>query len=364
MFAAVDRLTTMKASRACRCCNAFFLSIAVLLTACFYLLGATLAARASSELDLEQTDDPELRHVLQRAFVLPMMLDLPDVTYQRRNDLISAEAEKLEGILRSLGYLAATVEVSDDMTSNGYARLTPVPGSLYRIGWIRAVGLPDGLPEETLIGFDDHAARFVGQTATAGILEELKSGLIWRLREASYASGEVLQLKDVLDPQLRSVGISFAFLTGRSTHVADVQVQGSRHADLLSELASSTVKEGEPYSEAAMARLRELLEQTALFNRVDVSLSNVSFPSGTAEVEVKLVDKPPEPHFFQSEAGLGPVLAILTMLLIVLRECAGPDSMWMGRPIGPALTGTVAVFYAINVIVIVAVLVSIISVQI
>ncbi|MEM9632439.1 MAG: hypothetical protein AAGA50_14000 [Pseudomonadota bacterium] len=355
---------TVKPGRFGKCCRARFFRFLAMLAAWICLLGTMTAVRASSELDLEQISDPDLKQVLQRAFVLPMTLDLPDVTSQKRNDLISAEAGKLEGILHSRGYLAATVEVIDDPTSGPNVRLVPVPGSLYRIGWIRAVGLPDGLPEETLAGFDDHAAGFVGQTATAETFEQLKAGLIWRLREASYASGEVLQLKDVLEPQLRSVGVSFAFLTGRSTHVADVQVQGSRHADLLSEIASNTVKEGEPYSEAAMARLRELLEQTALFNRVDVSLSNVSFPTGSAEVEVNLVDKPPEPHFFQSEAGLGPVLAILTMLLIVLRECAGPDAKWMGRPVGPALTGTVVVFYAINVIVIVAVLVSIISVQI
>ncbi|MES0880880.1 hypothetical protein [Roseibium sp. SCP14] len=335
----------------------------VVLAACVCLSGTLTTAHASSELELERLTDPGVAQELRQAFVLPMSLALPDVTFQRRNDLIAAEAKKLEGILHTLGYLEASVEVIDDLSSDGTVKLIPVPGSLYRIGWIRAVGLPEELSVETLEGFDDLASRFVGSAASAETLEQLKAGLIWRLREASYASGDVLQLRPHLEPEFRLVGLSFAVLPGRSTHVGDVQVQGSRHADLLSEFASSTLKEGEPYSEAAMARLRQLLEQTALFNRVDVSLSNVSVPAGAAEVEVTLVDKLPEPHFFQSEAGLGPVLAVLTMLLIVLKECAGPDARWRGRSIGPALSGTAVVFYAINLIVIVAVLLSIVSAQ-
>ena len=334
--------------------------------AVFFLLAigfvsALHEAFASTEVSLERVEDTELRQALAQAFVLPKVLSLPDVTLEKRKTLVEAQARKLEGLLRFRGYLQATVTVFGDPGTDAPVLLRPDPGQIYRVGWVMVKGLPEGLSEEALSAFDGVAEGFAGQTATGNVLKQIEAGITWQLRDASFAEGEIAEVEVLSEPETRTAGVIVKLRPGHPVQVGEVQIEGTRHADLVMPFASSTLREGTPYSEAKVDELRQVLEQTGLFNKVDVSLSDQMTTARGAEVEVALVDRLPEPHFFQRNGGIGPALAIVAMVLIVLRECAGNNARWFGKPVGPTLSGALAFFYSVNILVIAIVIFSIIS---
>ncbi|MCV0426185.1 MAG: hypothetical protein K5905_11980 [Roseibium sp.] len=339
----------------------FAIRMAILSFAILSFVSQAGKAHATTEVSLERVKDPELRQALTQAFVLPMVLELPDVTPGKRTSLIEAQAQKLERLLRFRGYLRSAVTMFGDPGTDAPVLLRPEPGQLYRVGWIKVTGLPGALPEEALLAFDAVVAPFAGRVATGEVLKQIEAGLIWQLRDASYADGQVVRVDVTTEPVTRTAGVTFTLVPGKPVQVGEVQIEGTRHSDLVKPIALSTLREGAPYSETKVDELRQVLEKTGLFNKVDVSLSNDLTSARRAEVEVALVDRLPEPHFFQRNASIGPALAIIAMVLIVLRECTGAGARWFGKPVGSVLSGALLIFYSINILVIAIVIFSIIS---
>lgn len=323
--------------------------------ACILLLalaGLRLATGAGlAAVKLEPVEDNVLNSVLRQAFVLPMMANLPAPGGEGEKERVDAEIRKLRDLLHALGYLDAEIEVSGSPSEATGIRLLPVPGDLYRIGWISMVGLPEELSAEDLAVLEDFSAGFTGLRAGRDDLGKLEAGLVWRLRDAGYAEADIARVETRTNPELRMAGFTLTVSAGNAVRLGEIRFLGSKHTDILKPLAAFVVNEGDAYSASAMEKLHALLEETGLFSRIGISLAKTANDSGLTDLEIDLVERPPETNGIDFETGLGPALAIFTMLLILSRECT-VGTKWSRRPFGPALSLAVAVFYVANIVII------------
>ncbi|MEP2706534.1 MAG: hypothetical protein ABJQ71_18450 [Roseibium sp.] len=308
---------------------------------------------AAAVFSLDQVEDPYLNQTLSRAFVLHELLDLSDFPTAKVKLLIGSEAQKLEDLLRSLGYLRASVDIIWSQDANEGARLRPKPAELYRIGWIRLVGLPTPFSKEALAALDDFAAQHVGQIATRRKMEIVQAGVHWRLLNASYAKGEITQTDLTIEQQTRTVGLTLTFDPGKKVYLGDIQIQGSKHADVLEQVSTAIVTKGTPYSATAIQKLRELLEQTDLFRRITISLAGDENTDGNTDITVNLDDALYAPVRIQNTKKIGYTLSIITMFLIIIGECFKSSSQRPNSSIKSALSITTAVFYTANITIII-----------
>jgi len=312
---------------------------------------ALLAGQVAAAVRLEPVQDQALNQTLQNAFVLPMMPEQLAGTEAERARLLEAEIRRLRDLLHSIGYLDAEIDLLSASHSDEDVRLLPVPGDLFRIGWVAMSGLPDGLPPDSVDDLENFAATFVGLSVTRDNLDRMEAGLVWRLRDAAHAHAEIVQTVKQTEPELKTAGILINLDPGPAVRVGKIQFLGSRHTDILEPLVAFVIKEGDPFSASAMEELHALLEKTDLFSRIEIELAPVNEVTGYTDLEVNLVEKPAEAKPLDFQTRSGPALAIFTMLLILLRECVA-GTKWSRKPFEPTFTLTVTVFYAINVAVI------------
>ena len=312
---------------------------------------ALLAGQAAAAVRLEPVQDQALNHTLQNAFVLPMMPEQLAGSEAERTRLLEAEIRRLRDLLHSIGYLDAEIEVLSGSDPDEDVRLLPVPGDLFRIGWVALSGLPGGLPSDSVDDLENFAGTFAGLSVTRDNLDRLEAGLVWRLRDATHAHAEIVQTVKQTEPELKTAGILINLDPGPAVRIGKIQFLGSRHTDILEPLVAFVVKEADGYSASAMEQLFALLEKTDLFSRIEIALAPVNEVTGTTDLEVNLVEKPAEAKPLDFQTRSGPALAIFTMLLILLRECVA-GTKWGRKPFEPTFTLTVTVFYAINVAVI------------
>lgn len=328
-----------------------YLVRSVLLCALAAIGLALHAAQVAAAVRLEPVQDVDLNRTLQNAFVLPMMSNRLAGTGVETSRLLEAEVRRLKDLLQSIGYLDAEINVLSGPHSGDDVRLLPVPGDLFRIGWVGLAGLPEELPPDTVDDLENFAATFAGLDVTRDNLDRMEAGLVWRLRDAAYAHAQIVQTEKKTEPDLKTAGVIITVDPGPAVRIGGIRFLGSKHTDILLPLAGFVVKEGGRYSASAMEQLRALLEKTDLFSRIEITLAKPDEVTGFTDLEIDLVEKPAEARPLDFQTRVGPALAIFTMLLILLRECMA-GTRWSRKPFEPAFALTVTVFYAINVAVV------------
>lgn len=295
------------------------------------------SALAADRVAIDAVEDPELTEILAKSFTLPILVALEGRSETAIQADIDAETRKLTGLMRSLGYLDARIETKGSLTAEDPLRFQPVPGPLYRIGWIRIDGLPAPTPEPLKDGLNDFIFTEVGKNATRQVLENIADGILFQLREASYGKATVAAPDISLDRGNRSVGLVFNAQTGTPLAFGKVQVEGSFR---ISEAEAQTLVPfvpGDPYSKTAIDALLSAFEQTDQFRRVRVDVLEDPDVSGRINVFVQLRDSVPDPNLLDESSGIGPTRLILTMLMIVVLECVRVTSIWSHTAVRRAL---------------------------
>ncbi|WP_428686621.1 hypothetical protein, partial [Roseibium sp.] len=226
-------------------------------------------------------------------------------------------------------------------------RLHPEPSLQYRIGWVRLIGLPAGLPDKSLTDLDDLAAVYVGRTATRELIENLTAGIAWNLRQASYEAAEILQIDETTEPEYRTVGLTVTLVPGPAVRIGGVRFVGSAKASMFAQVASEIVAEGTLYSITSTERLRTLLQRSGLFRQVRISVSDTPTSDGSSDVIVELQDRPPPDHVSLAATGFGLTISLVTMVLIIVKEVVGAAMKSTHRPTVQLLTLIVVISYAV-----------------
>lgn len=285
-------------------------------------------ALAADRVVLEPVDDPELARVLSGNFTLPMLVDLEGQTEAEVATAIDAEVQKLTGLLRSLGYLEGRVEMTGSATEEDPLRLVPVPGLLYRIGWIRVDGLPSPTPDPLRQALNAYIAQEVGKDATRNVLDRITSGVLFELREASYGKATVASAEIRMDDAMRTAGVIVNAEPGPSLSFGEVRFTGSYRIDNAEAQEFVAFGAGDPYSKTTIDQLHADLEDTGMFRRIRVELVDAPNAVDTVDVAVELRDRPPDPDALEESSGIGPTRLMITMFMLVLLECLRVTSYW------------------------------------
>lgn len=299
-------------------------------------------ALSQSRVVLEPTKDPALSEILQNSFTLPLLIDQPSLSEADLAFEIEAERNKLEMQLRGLGYLDARVQTTGDASVDDPLRLKPVPGELYRVGWIRIDGLPQDVSDDMKNALKSLSAGQAGNTATQEVVESIRSGVLYQLREASFGMASVVAPELKTEPLTRTAGIVLAVEPGVPMVFGNVVFDGSFRVEDIEARAFVPFLAGDPYRRSDLDALENALEATNAFRRIKVELADVPNAEGQFDVHVELRDRTPDPERLASRSGMGPALLILTMLMIALREGVRVTSLWSSRPLRRGLAVSVA----------------------
>jgi outer membrane translocation and assembly module TamA len=313
---------------------------------------STTVAKADTRVLVAQTADAEMDVILAQNLTLPLLLDTPELAEQDLSREIEAEARKMSALLQAYGYLTARVEVSGSTTDADPLILTPLTGNLFRIGWIRVDGISSVAPavKRSIEAFIDAK---VGEKATTKRLDLIRAGVVSALRNGSYGHA-VVPFPDVaVEPRTSTAGMSLIVQPGESLTFGNTYFTGSFRMKSAEAAAFVPYQIGEPYTGEAIEALRAALEDTNRFRKVRIKLVATPNPAGQTDIHVDLRDRAPNVIELARSSGIGPMLLILTMLMIVSMECLRVSPFWSSRALRRIVTLTSISMISVSVPVIV-----------
>jgi outer membrane protein assembly factor BamA len=302
------------------------------------LLTGVCRSDTLSQAILEPVEDTKLNVLLQQHFSLPLFLNAATASDIHQDRAIKAEASKLKTLMHTQGYLGARIEIVRPQSSDEPLRMRPVPGPLYRLGWVRVDDLPPEPNEKLINSLNDLLDRYVGKRANRQVLAALRSEIRWTFREASFANAEVSQPQMTLEPETRTAGVVLDVVAGAPIRIGRVKFQGAANRRL--EIAKNLVpvKPGDLYKASVIDTVQEDLDRTGLFRRVRISLSERPNTSDQYDLNIEVRDGPSDPVQLKESGGLGPFLVFATILLIVFRECVRATKYWKNLVFRSSLT--------------------------
>ncbi len=303
-------------------------------------------ATAASRVMVEPVQEPELASILAERSTLPLLLDLAEEVDIAAE--ITAEIRRMTNIMVSLGYLEARIYTDGDATEESPLRLKPVPGRLYRVGWIRVDGLPSEMPENLTLGLNLFSSETVGKNATKEVMRDITRGVLFQLRESAYGMASVADPIISVDPQTRTAGVVVSVQPGTQLLFGEVTFRDSTQVANAQVQALVPFESGSPYSITAIDALQTALERSNLFRRVRIELADEPNATGHIDVIVQLRDRAPDPVALAQSSGVGPTRLIVTMLMIVLLECVRVTSYWSHTAVRRALSTAVMLMIGVS----------------
>ncbi|MEP2531961.1 hypothetical protein [Shimia sp.] len=312
-----------------------------------FLVLSSIPAWSDSGVVLEPVQDSKMASILVENFTLPMLLDAPSLADKDLSIEIDAEVRKLENLMKSYGYLDAQVEVHGEI--NGYTplKIEPKPGQQYRIGWVQVIGLPG---DETTVLFQtlqDISENFVGNVASGKALRTLQNRIIHEMREASFAWVKQVHTDIVPEPATLTAGYRLRVDPGAAMVFGDVRFTGSVWLTDIEARSIVPFKSGDPFSQTALDTLYTALEESGMFRRISISLSNELNAAGHLVVLVDLGDNANDQAAGVEGQGMSPALIIFAIIMLALREAARLTPLWNSKTLRWGLA--LCVFVSISI---------------
>ena len=299
------------------------------------ITGAPSAAVADTAI-LEPVPDREINLLLDQIFALPMAIDDTALRNAMRDDMIGAEVARLTALLTSRGYLEARIETSGAVTKQDPLRLTPVPGALFTIKDIRINGLPPqfSTARPALAAL---LSTSKGATARRSVIDDLTRGMLFELRQASYADAALREVAFDLDRQSKTANLILTVDPGLPMRFGTVLFGGSLRVDQTAAQALVPFRSGDTYSIDAIETLTSTLDQTGKFRRIRIDTETAPGVPGVINVSVRLWDQPQLPLEVAQPHILLAAILILVVMQIVRMTSYWSDSRLRLLLIAPAV---------------------------
>ena len=267
--------------------------------------------------------------------------------------VVATEQARLAGILRSLGYLDASIttrrpsgssaatqpqnSTGDEQNQLADIQFEPLPGDLYRIGSIELQGaVVSDLDPAIHKELNNLLTGFPGAVARADALDKLERNIVWIVRHAAHPYATVKTREIIADPSTATAAIKIAIETGRSARFGPVTFSGSNHNNSESLSRLVPFSQGDPFDPEKLADLKSKLEKLSLFRTINVEYPTTPDSSGLVPVNVRLREKPPSIEQFEASGrmGMGVTAAVLIVLALGQIAIAGGLSRRVTIPIG------------------------------
>jgi hypothetical protein len=281
------------------------------------------------ELLTTSVGDRDARDALAAGFNLPLMLR-PDMPDGEAAAVVATEVQRLAGILRSFGYLDATVRVEKIplpgiTTSAGEAtgdagatvRLVPETGPLYRVGSVTVHGaLGAGLTQSLQDDLAVQLGRFAGTAARADILEKIELDIPRYLSRNSYPFAEMKNRQLHRDPSMALVGLELWLDPGPVTRFGEVTFSGLIRTDQKALTPLIEFSPGDPYDSLLLDKLKQRLEDLGRFWVVRVNHAPQPEPDGRVAIDVKVLEKSPPQQVLEQRGAEGRMVTLVTLAVV------------------------------------------------
>lgn len=280
-------------------------------------------AAAADIVVLETVEDRRVATLLETHFSLPLVLGKVGLTAVETDAVVAAEVTRLTALISALGYLEARIDISGGATEADPLRLTPVLGARYRIGKIRVEGLPPQSAPQLHAALEVLLSKQEGRTALRTVVDDLGRGLLFELRQASFAEAVLRGADFSLDRGAAIAELVLSVDAGPPMRFGDVDFRGSLRMEEAEAQALVPFRPGDPYSVTSVDALRGALDGTGLFRRVRVETAVDPDKSGVIDLSVRLWDKAQLPV-----GETQPRILLATIVALGLLQTVRMSSLW------------------------------------
>ena len=240
---------------------------------------------------LERVPERVVDETLQGNFALPRLYAIPGQSPGTLAQETAAERRKLLSHMVALGYLDASISASGSGTADDPLRLHPRPGPRYTIGTVRYEGLPSPVPPSVQAVVDAKVTRRTGMIAFEEIIADLGSGVVFALKEESFATARVSSVTLARNLANAVTDITVTVDPGPAMRFGTVTFRGSFRMDAAETAALVPFRTGDAYSRTAVESLRTALDRTGGFRRIRIDEAPAQDRPDVMNLSVRLWDK-------------------------------------------------------------------------
>jgi translocation and assembly module TamA len=271
-------------------------------------LAAQAQAPAAAEADPPSADTIRYRLVVDGpnppANAIREGLDLArwqadeDMTLDLLELLVRDGVAQAREIAAIEGFYEAKVDVAIDRTQRPYVvRLTVVPGTPARVTSVdlRVAGAaPDDVPlgSDAVRDARDGWSLRLGEVFRQAAWIEAKDQAVRALRRSPYAAARIAKSEARVDPERSAADLSVEIDSGPKFSIGRIAVRGvQRYPPTLVE-NFSTLRRGEPYTEAAIDTYVRRLAATGYFSSAQATIDTEASDPSDATVNVSVIEAP------------------------------------------------------------------------
>lgn len=257
----------------------------------------TLPAQAAGGIDysvaIEGIDDAALRESLLKTSQLLPDTERPVATIRGLRRRVEAAIPRIDALLRSRGYYAAThrFDITQPAAGKAVVTITIVTGPPYRIGRYNIRVTTPGEPRKALsIPFKDIGLK-PGDIALSEKVAAADGRLLAIFGRQGYPLAKIAERKIVVDHEAQTLSVYVAVDSGSYARFGELRIKGLEtvDADFVTRHAGWTIDA--EFDMAALDKLRTTLRRTGLFTSVRVQPAKQPGANGRLDVIVEVTER-------------------------------------------------------------------------
>lgn len=251
------------------------------------------AARIEYDVVIEGVKDRKLRDLIESASQLRALVKRPPATIAGLDRRVRDDLERLQAVLKSEGYYAATLDHEIDAAVRpATVRMTVVPGVRYTISAFEVdyagAFTPPSKHRPTL---EDLGVR-LGVPARAPAIKSAERRVPAFYAERGYPYAKNVDLKAVVNHAERKMAIRISVDSGRQARFGSIAITGLSDVEENYIRRLVTWREGQIYDRREVVNTRSALSGTNLFNSIKISIAPKLAEKRRLPVTIALSERP------------------------------------------------------------------------
>jgi outer membrane translocation and assembly module TamA len=286
---------------------------------CLLLGSAGGSTAAEATVSIVGIDDRQVEAAVRTDLNLPVLLSVPNMTDEERDEVIATEKERLTALVRSFGYLDADIAITEADEPGSFA-VSATLGVRYRIGWVAVSPVAGADLSPLRADLDGIIGRELGAAARADRIGAIESAVNRRLADLAYPRATIVERVTIRDVQMAMVGYDLKLDPGPRLVFGDVAFGGSYHADLNTLQAAVPFEAGDPFERSKLDGLRESLEKMERFRRIRVEIGDPPYAESRVPIRVDLRDRAPDPDELAARGATGRAVLAVAIGALAVRQ--------------------------------------------
>ncbi len=248
-----------------------------------------------------------LKEALERDVGLLRWQDYAEMTEELYDRLAREAIDEARNVAAAEGYFSAAIDVAINRIAVPAAiTLTVVPGEPTRIEGVHiavtgpaATDIPLG--SDAIAKLERDWSLRIGDAFRQEAWAAAKDSALATLTASPYAAANIARSEALIDPEHHSAALSIEFASGPPFRFGGLEISGLAKYGTSLVRNFSTIRAGEPYTEAALTRYLRRLNASGYFASAQAAIDPDTTHPDDATVRVAVIEAPTR----RLEGGLG-----------------------------------------------------------